>query len=183
MRASLRCRPWEVDHPIRVGAVQLAVRVDHLRLDPQPKVHPQRVDLLDQRLQTVWEFLLIRPPVAQPGVVILAPVEPAIVHHEQLHAHLRRQLCQLDLRVLVHVEGGGFPRVVQHLVQRLAVRQHLLTDVIVQPAAGLAKSVRGIAANSRRGGEAFPRIEPPGKVPVVQPQAEPRGAELRSFRR
>ena len=39
--------------PLRMGAVEVAVGVDHLRLDPDPELHAERPDALDQRRQTV----------------------------------------------------------------------------------------------------------------------------------
>ena len=60
---------------------------------------PSALTRVDQRLQPVGELLLIRPPVAQAGVVDVAAVEPAVVHDEQLDAHLRRELGDGDLRL------------------------------------------------------------------------------------
>ncbi len=61
-----RLRPTEVEHelvaaehrlvpigrerPVGVVAEQVTVRVDHLGLDPDPELHPEPGDVVDQRL-------------------------------------------------------------------------------------------------------------------------------------
>ena len=97
------------NHPIRVRAVQIAVRVDRFRLDPQPEIHAQRVHPVDQFLQTVRKLLRVDRPGAQPCPVGMARANPAVVHHEKLHAHPRRAFCQSQLRVRPHVELRRFP--------------------------------------------------------------------------
>ena len=96
-------------NPIRVRAVQIAVRVDRFRLDPQPEIHAQRVHMVDQLLQTVRKLLRVDRPVAQPRPVGMARAKPAVVHHEKLHAHPRRAFRQPHLRVCPHVELRRFP--------------------------------------------------------------------------
>src|SRR5580704_559530 len=59
----------EVQYPVRVFTIQIAVRVYHLRLDPYAKIHTEGVDLVDQRLQTVGKLDRIHVPVAKSGLV------------------------------------------------------------------------------------------------------------------
>ena len=51
--------------PLRVGAGQLGVDVDHLRLEPQAELHVQGVDVLHEWLQAVRPGLGGDLPVAQ----------------------------------------------------------------------------------------------------------------------
>ncbi len=99
-------------------AVQVAIGVDHLRFHPQAEIHAEPVDVIDQALQPVGEFLRIDGPIAQPGMVVIAFAEPAIVHHEQLDSQLGRHVGELLLAGLVDVESGRFPGVVEHRAQR-----------------------------------------------------------------
>src|SRR5262249_50971677 len=43
-------------HPIGMRAIELTIRIHHLRLDPQAKTHPQRVDPCNQWAQAMWEL-------------------------------------------------------------------------------------------------------------------------------
>ena len=70
-------------------AVEIGVGVDHLRLNPQAKVHAQRVNFVDERLEAVGKLLLIHIPVAQAGVVVFALAKPAVVHHKPVDAERR----------------------------------------------------------------------------------------------
>ena len=75
--------------PLRVRAEEVGVRVDHLRLEPEPELHAQPSHVLDERVQPVGPHLLVDHPVAEAGGVVAAVVEPAVVEHEPLHAHAR----------------------------------------------------------------------------------------------
>ncbi len=52
--ASLASRPAsEMKYPVRMVAVQVAVWIDHLGLNPQAEVHAKRVHPVDQGLQAM----------------------------------------------------------------------------------------------------------------------------------
>ncbi len=108
----------EVIDPVRVGAVEVAVRVYHLRLDPEPEPHAQAVHPVDERAEATRELRPVHGPVAEPGPVVVAAGEPPVVDHEALHAEPGGQLGQPHLAILGHVEGRGLPGVVQHRPQR-----------------------------------------------------------------
>ena len=74
----------EMDHPIGMRAIEVAIGVHHLGLDPKAEVHAEPVDVFDQRLEALREFLRIDEPVAQAGAIVVALAEPAVIHHEQL---------------------------------------------------------------------------------------------------
>src|SRR6187402_3729310 len=107
----------EVQHPIRMRAVEIAVRIDHLRLHPQAEAHPEPVHLVDERLQSVWELVTIDYPVTKPGTVAVARAEPAVVHDEALHAERGRLLGKAHLPGFVDLEFRGFPGVVKDRAQ------------------------------------------------------------------
>jgi hypothetical protein len=90
-------------------AIQVAIGVDHLRLDPQPEVHTEAVHVVDEAFQALREFLRIYDPVAQAGVVVVARAEPSVVHHEQLDPQLSGLVRQFRLPGFVDVEGGRLP--------------------------------------------------------------------------
>ena len=113
MRPSVRGTPGEVDDPVGMLAIEIAVRVDHLRLDPDAEVHAEGMHLVDEGLEAVGEFLRIDIPVAESGVVVFALAEPAVVHDEALGADGGGLLCEGDLAGLIDVHLGGFPGVVE----------------------------------------------------------------------
>jgi hypothetical protein len=79
---------------------------------------------------------------------MVAAVEPAVVHHKEFHAHLRRDLGHGDLRLLVHVEEDRLPGVVEHRVKLLAVGQQVVAHMVVQGARGCAETARRVAGQA-----------------------------------
>src|SRR5260221_2278205 len=50
--AAFGARPTgEGHHPIRMGPVEVAVRIDHFRFDPQPEVHAEAVYAINEWLE------------------------------------------------------------------------------------------------------------------------------------
>ncbi len=95
-------------------AVKIRVRIHHLRLDPQSEVHPQRMNLVDQRLQPVRKLLRIYIPVAEAGMVVFALTKPSIVHHKAIDAKCRSFFCERHLALFADVEFRRLPRVVDN---------------------------------------------------------------------
>ena len=73
-------------HPVGMGAEEVAVRVDHLRLDPQPELHPRRPHPVDQGVEAVRVDGGVYRPVPEARGVVAAALEPAVVEHEPLRA-------------------------------------------------------------------------------------------------
>ena len=83
--------------PVRVGAGDVGVGVDHLRLDPQAELHAAaRGPLSTSGCSPSRPDVGRDVPVAEPGVVVAARAEPAVVEHEPLDADLGRTLGQLE---------------------------------------------------------------------------------------
>ena len=125
--------------PLRVGAGQLGVDVDHLRLEPQAELHAQGVDVLHERLQTVRPGLGGDLPVAQSRGVVAAGAEPAVVQDVALDADLGRGVGQGLELVQVVVEVDGLPGVEQHRAGAVGVSR-----VRAQP--GVAAVGQGVQA-------------------------------------
>ena len=129
--------------------VQLGVRVDHLRLEPQAELHAPGPHVIHQAVQPARPDLLVHPPVAEPGVVVAAPGEPAVVQHVPLHPGLGRQVRQRGQPVQVVVEVDGLPHVQVDRPGRARVRGPRaqvaveLVGQLVQPGAGGQVDPRG----------------------------------------
>ena len=102
------------DDPLRVRPGNVGVQVDHLRFHPEPELHPARSHGLDQRREPVGPERFVHVPVAQAGVVVAAPAEPAVVEHKTLDAQFGGGIRQFDQRGQVVVEVDRFPGVEDH---------------------------------------------------------------------
>ena len=92
-----------------MGAVQVAVGVDHFGLNPQPEFHPQRVHPRRQRGQPAGVFDRISGPIAQSGTVIAAALEPTIVEDEAFYADCCGSFSQSTDPRFVVIEIASFP--------------------------------------------------------------------------
>ena len=59
--------------------------------------------------KAAFELLLVHLPVAQPGPVVVAGPEPAVVHDQHFHAQLGGFLGELHQQLVVKVEHRGLP--------------------------------------------------------------------------
>ena len=78
--------------PVRVGAEEGAVGVDHLRLDPDPELHAEPRHVTDQWLEAVRVDVVRDPPVAEAAGVVATRSEPAVVEHEPLDPDVGRRI-------------------------------------------------------------------------------------------
>ena len=98
-------------HPVGVLPVEVGVDVDHLRLDPDPELQAEPAHVGDQRAEAVRPDLGVDRPVAEPGPVVPAVPEPAVVQDEPLDADGGRDVGQLGQPVEAVVEVDGLPGV------------------------------------------------------------------------
>ena len=52
-----------MQYPVRMGAVEIAVLVDHFRLHPDAEFHPQRLDAGNQGLQSAGQLFPVYLPI------------------------------------------------------------------------------------------------------------------------
>ncbi len=98
----------------RVGAGQVGVEVDHLRLEPEPEVHAELAHPVGQRLEALRPDAGVDRPVAQRAGVVAAAEEPAVVEHEALRAQAAPAFGERDQGVEVVLEVDGLPGVEHH---------------------------------------------------------------------
>src|SRR5580704_9507285 len=67
------------EDPVRVGTVEVGIRVDHLGLDPQPELHAEGAHVAGEPVQAAGPHVIVDPPVAQACPVVAAAAEPAVV--------------------------------------------------------------------------------------------------------
>ena len=95
--------------PVRMFAVQIRVRIDHLRLDPEAELHPQGFHLFGQSGDSPRQQLFRRHPVSETGVIISSGAEPAVIQYKQLHAAFFGFCSDLQKLLFVKIKIGGFP--------------------------------------------------------------------------
>ena len=75
--------------------VERAVLADHLRFNPETKLHAFIVASLNDRSQSIGKFLWIHFPIAQRSLVIGTTQEPAIIQYKTLDPE---RCCLIDQR-------------------------------------------------------------------------------------
>ena len=108
--------------PVRVRPVQLRVRVDHLRLDPQAELHAAGPHVVGQLVQPARPDRLVDLPVAEAGPVAAAAGEPAVVEDVPFHAEAGGQVGQRRQHGEVVPEVHRFPHVQVHRARQARVR-------------------------------------------------------------
>lgn len=183
---SLAARPARnVQRPVGVRAVQVAVGRDHLRLEPDAELHTVFVYVFVDRFEAAGQLPPIDRPVAQRAVVRVAPPEPAVVDDQQLHAEVGRAVGDfLDAR-LVKAEIAGFPHVQQHRPPCVAEfpAAEVAAEGFVEAVRQAAQPVSGIAEHRLRRGEGRARLQRPPEAVGIQPDERARRAELRALGR
>lgn len=166
------------DGPVRMGAVQVAVGIDHLRFVPDAEFDAQGVDPLDQALQPALELLLVDSPVSQGAVVVAAVSKPAVVHHQHFDAQLLGLPGECRQLVVVKIEVGGLPAVDEQgplLFGPFAAHQVVEVE-FMEGAAHAAHAGVGIDQHGFRRGEAFLRRELPAEIGGVDAHQQPGAA-------
>ncbi len=172
-----------LQHPVRMCAVEIAVFIDHLRLDPDPEIQTCGIDFLNERLQGSLEFLFVDLPVPQSGIVGIPAPEPAVVQHQQVDVHVRRLPGNVQDRFPVKVEIRCLPGVDQHRTGPVFEpgRYQPLADQAVKTPRQCAQSF--IAANQHRlrGLEVFTRTQFPAETIGVDAHDQAGLSELVHF--
>src|ERR1700733_118613 len=95
-------------------AIKLAVRVHHLRFNPQAKIHSQRMHFVDEWLESIGEFFRIHKPVSETGAVAISFSEPSIIDNKALHSDACGLFRERLLPRFIHMELRRLPGVVQN---------------------------------------------------------------------
>src|SRR3954471_13470164 len=148
-------------------AIEVAVGIHHLRLDPDAEVHAELMDAIDDRLETVGKFFFINVPVAESGVIVLALAEPSVVDDKALDAEGSGLFSKRKLAGFADPELGGLPRVIEDGTEfgmRGAGQDHALLETM-KDAGGFAHAAIGEApvkwrsAERLAGGESVAEVE------------------------
>lgn len=117
----------DMDAPVGVGAEEVGVGGDHLRLVPYAKLKPEVIYSAYKLAKSSLELVFIYEPVAQRVLVVVALAEPAVVHDEHIHAKFLCALRERDELVRIKIEERRLPAVYQ---QRTLLRSVFSGDEI-----------------------------------------------------
>ena len=97
------------DHkcPVRMLAVEFAVLIYHLRLDPDTEFQPHLIDLGDQFTERAAQLFFIDLPVSQTSELTVSVAEPAIVHDEHLDPQISCLFGEFQQRLAGEVKVGS----------------------------------------------------------------------------
>ena len=99
--------------PVRVGAVQIGIFVDRLRLKPQTELHAHFIDLLCKAGKTLRQFFQVDVIITQTRQIVVAITKPAVIQHEEFTTQLLCPMGKVDQAGLVKVKHTAFPAVVE----------------------------------------------------------------------
>ena len=152
-----------------MSAVKLAVRVDHLRFDPDSEPHTKALYVIDQPREAVRKFSGIHIPVSQSLCVVLPCAKPAVVYHEQLHPKGCRLFGKLHLFLALNVKIGGIPGIIQNgkLLSRKGPGHQVIALEAVQALGHGSQSAGGISAVYGGCAQGLSGIQLPGKIGVA----------------
>ena len=169
-----------MDAPVGVGAEQLRVGGDHLRLVPYSEFQPESVYSVYKLAQAAFELVLVYEPVAQRVVVVVALAEPAVVHDEHIHAEFLCALRERDELVRIKIEERRLPAVYQ---QRTLLRSVFSGDEIevielmIYPA-HLADALARVNHDRLGSLEALARLKMPGEICRIYAHEYARSARI-----
>src|SRR4029077_7891396 len=144
-----------VHRPIWMLTVEVAVGIHHLWLNPEPKVHPQTMDVIDQRLQAMGKLCRVHIPISQASVVVIPLAEPAIIHYKSFRPNTGSLIGKRLLPRFLDVELGRLPGVVEHRPHFVGAGfgENFRSFETMQDAGCLAHPALGVAGVKRRRGE------------------------------
>ena len=138
------------EDPLGVGAGDVGVEVDHLRLHPEAELHAEGAHVVDQRAEALRPDVRRHGPVAETAGVVAPAGEPAVVKHEAFDADGRTPLSEGLESLQVLPEVDGFPGVQDHRTGGLRVHGSG-PQVAVEPAGDLVQAMAVVAVEPRTG--------------------------------
>ena len=150
--AVVRHASRNLQRPVRMLPVQIAVLRYHLRLKPESELHTHLMNFLRQRCQAAPDLLLIHKPVAKSAVIVIALSEPAVIQYQHLNSKLLCLSGNFQDLVIIKIKICRFPVVDQNRTARMLPRPaaHMLAKNLMVRRGQAAKSLSGIRENCLR---------------------------------
>ena len=152
-----------VQGPVGVLPVELRVRADGFRLEPEAELQSHGVQLFAEAAQAARQLLFVHGIVAKAGSIAVALAEPAVVEDEQLAAELLCRPAEAQELRFRKIEHAALPAVVDDGAgPALPVRRDEVFVHIPVEAGGQAAEARagichdGLRRLKARAGREFP---------------------------
>ena len=167
--ASVRLSSRDLDRPVRMCTVEVAVLGDTFRLKPETELHTHGIDSVCDRFQTAFQLVGIDIPVTQSADISLTFSKPAIVENQHLHAKFGCAFCDVQDLFFIKIKVGCFPVVDQHRTSLMFVfaTAQMFPEGMMEVGTHLFKSFAAIGHDSLRCPELCSGFQCPGKSLAV----------------
>ena len=119
-----------LNRPVRMGTVQIAVLIYHFRLKPDAKFHAFPMYPVNKLCQCTTQLFLIHGPVSQGRIVIVPPAKPAVIHHHHIDTQGCSLFCQIHNGIAVKIKVSCLPAIDKHRADGMDIfsTAHMVTD-------------------------------------------------------
>ena len=161
--------------PVRMRTVEIAVFIDHLRLNPDTEFHTEIIDFFNQFSQRHSQLLLIDIPVAETAVVIVSFAKPAVIHDQHLNSKICRFFGKIVNRLSGKIKIRCFPAVYQNRSYLISVfsTAKMCAIAFVEVLGKSAKTFPTETHHDFRRPEGFPRCKRIRKLFFLQSKLYP----------
>ena len=169
-----------MDAPVGVGAEEVGVGGDHLRLVPNAELKTEVVYSAYKLAESAFELALVYEPVAQRVLVVVALAEPAVVHDEHIHAEFLCALRERDKLVRIKIEERRLPAVYQQgtlLCPVFSGDEIEVIELVVYPA-HLADALARVNHDRLWSLKALARLKMPGEICRIYAHEYARSARI-----
>ena len=168
--------PRDLHRPVRMCTIQITVCIYHFRLDPDPELQSQVIDLFTNTGKSAGQFLFINIPVTQRRLIVITVSEPSVIHDKQLDAHLACFLRQFQQFFFINIKISRFPAVQQYGTHFLfpCSAYDVLSDERMHLMTHTGKSLTGDRHGTLRTLKGIPRLKVPGKTVRIDAGAKTR---------
>ena len=102
-----------LEHPVGMCPVKIAVLGNHLRLQPDTKFQAKGIHPVYQFFHGAAQFFLIYKPVTKAGIVIVSFSKPAVVQYQHIEAQICCLSCNFQQFFRIEAKISGLPVVYQ----------------------------------------------------------------------
>ena len=99
----------QLDRPVGMRTVKLAVNIHALRLKPKPEAHTHAANTAGESLQPAGKLFAIYLIVAQSRLVVVSRTEPAVIKNKKLYAEFFSPPRQAQKLATGKLKKMGFP--------------------------------------------------------------------------
>ena len=133
-------------------SVEIRVRGDHLRLEPDTEFKTDFIHFVNQIFQAAFDLLFVDNPVTEGRIVFISFSEPAVIHNKHLDAVFFCLSCDIEELIGIKIKVSCFPVVNQNRAFFVVVRaaDHMSAIKCMVGTRHFAKSLGRVDHNNLR---------------------------------